>query len=43
MQQLRAVKTHWLTFAATVVLSGLVYAFVDLTPHVDEHFFFSSG
>ncbi len=51
MQQPRAVtagskpsgsRAHWLALAAAVVLLVLVYAVVDLTPRVDQHFFFSS-
>ena len=33
---------HWLFLALTVLLLGLVAFFVDLKPHVDENFFFSS-
>ena len=32
---------HWLMLALTAVWIALVAAFVDLTPHVDEDFFFS--
>src|SRR3989442_13583188 len=32
---------HWLMLALMAILIGLVAAFVDLTPHVDEDFFFS--
>jgi len=35
-------RAHWLALAAAVVLLVLVYAVVDLTPRVDQHFFFSS-
>ncbi|MFZ1972559.1 MAG: MMPL family transporter [Candidatus Acidiferrales bacterium] len=34
---------HWLFLTLTVVLLGLVVTFVDLKPHVDENFFFSSN
>src|SRR5438093_1144868 len=40
---MRVYSAPWLILAATLVLFGLVYAFVDLTPHVDQHFFFSSN
>jgi predicted RND superfamily exporter protein len=33
---------HWLFLAVSVVLLGLVAFFVDLKPHIDENFFFSS-
>ena len=33
---------HWLFLALTVLLLSLVATFVDLKPHVDENFFFSS-
>jgi uncharacterized protein len=33
---------HWLFLAVSVVLLGLVAVFVDLKPHIDENFFFSS-
>ena len=33
---------HWLFLGLTVVLLGLVAKFVDLKPHIDENFFFSS-
>jgi uncharacterized protein len=33
---------HWLLLLLTVFLLGLVWTFVDLKPHVDENFFFSS-
>jgi predicted RND superfamily exporter protein len=33
---------HWLMLAFTVILFVLVVVFVDLKPHVDENFFFSS-
>jgi len=32
---------HWLLLALTAALIGLVAVLVDLTPHVDEDFFFS--
>ncbi|HXI85208.1 MAG TPA: MMPL family transporter [Verrucomicrobiae bacterium] len=32
---------HWLLLALTAALIGLVVVLVDLTPHVDEDFFFS--
>src|SRR5438067_13663818 len=35
--------THWLMLLVTVVLFGLVAAFVDLKPVVDENFFFSTS
>ena len=34
---------HWLFLALTVFLLCLVATFVDLKPHVDENFFFSSS
>ncbi|MGC1629027.1 MAG: MMPL family transporter [Candidatus Acidiferrales bacterium] len=34
---------HWLLLALTSPLLGLVATFVDLKPHVDENFFFSSN
>ncbi len=34
---------HWLFIALTALLLGLVATFVDLKPHVDENFFFSSS
>ncbi|HEY4285025.1 MAG TPA: MMPL family transporter [Chthoniobacterales bacterium] len=34
---------HWWMFLVTVVLFGLVAVAVDLKPHVDENFFFSSS
>ncbi len=34
---------HWFVVAPTFVLFGLVAALVDLKPHVDETFFFSSS
>src|SRR5205807_2631054 len=33
---------HWLVLAMTFVVGALVYAIADLTPHVDQQFFFSS-
>src|SRR5205814_4795410 len=36
-------SAHWLMIAVTVILFGLVVTFVDLKPHVDENFFFSSS
>ena len=33
---------HWLMLLMTAVAGTLVYAFADLTPHVDQHFFFAS-
>ena len=33
---------HWFFVALTVLLLGLVAKFVDLKPHIDENFFFSS-
>jgi uncharacterized protein len=33
---------HWLFVALTLLLLGLVAKFVDLKPHIDENFFFSS-
>src|SRR5207244_1526897 len=33
---------HWLMLAITVGLLGVVYFFVDLTPRVDQQFFFAS-
>jgi len=35
--------THWLMLLVTIVLFGLVAAFVDLKPVVDENFFFSTS
>jgi predicted RND superfamily exporter protein len=34
---------HWLVLVVTIGLFGAVAAFVDLKPHVDENFFFSSS
>src|SRR5437667_2022684 len=34
---------HWWMLAVTVVLLGLVAAFVDLKPVVEENFFFSTN
>lgn len=34
---------HWLMLGATILLFGLVAAFVDLKPQVDQNFFFSSS
>ncbi len=34
---------HWLMLGLTGILFGLVAAFVDLKPQVDENFFFSSN
>ena len=34
---------HWLLLGPTILLLGLVATFVDLKPHVDENFFFSSN
>jgi uncharacterized protein len=34
---------HWLVIAVTIACFGLVAAFVDLKPHVDEGFFFASN
>ena len=36
-------RPHWWVFATTAVLFALVGALVDLKPHVDENFFFSSN
>src|SRR5690349_16626402 len=36
-------STHWLMLGITVILFGLVATLVDLKPHVDENFFFSSS
>jgi uncharacterized protein len=36
-------RRHWLYLALTVLLLGLVTAFIDLKPRVDENFFFSSS
>jgi uncharacterized protein len=33
---------HWLFLALTVLFLGVITIFVDLKPHVDENFFFSS-
>src|SRR3954471_24317785 len=38
----RSMGRQWLMLAVTLVLFGLVAAFVDLKPRVDENFFFSS-
>jgi predicted RND superfamily exporter protein len=35
-------RGHWLFLALTILLLGLVATFVDLKPHIDENFFFSS-
>jgi len=35
--------THWLMLLVTMGLFGLVAAFVDLKPVVDENFFFSTS
>src|SRR5882762_6841643 len=34
---------HWLMLLVTIVLFGLVAAFVDLKPVVDENFFFATS
>ncbi|HEY2380529.1 MAG TPA: MMPL family transporter [Terriglobia bacterium] len=34
---------HWLMIGLTIVLFGLVAVFVDLKPHVDGNFFFSTS
>src|SRR5437867_10413231 len=34
---------HWLMVGVTVIMLGLVATLVDLKPHVDENFFFSSS
>ena len=39
----RAPWRHWMFLALTVLFLGLVATFVDLKPHVDENFFFSSS
>src|SRR4051794_10047201 len=36
-------SAHWLVLALTAALFGAVAAFVDLKPHGDENFFFSSS
>jgi hypothetical protein len=33
---------HWAFLALAILLLGLVAFFVDLKPHIDENFFFSS-
>src|SRR5438067_978684 len=35
-------RPHWLMLAITLGLMGAVLALVDLTPRVDQHFFFAS-
>jgi uncharacterized protein len=39
----KALWRHWLFLTITVLFLGLVATFVDLKPHVDENFFFSSS
>ena len=39
----RAQWRHWIILALTVLFLALVTTFVDLKPHVDENFFFSSS
>ena len=41
--RLRGIEIHWLMVAITGILFGLVAAFVDLKPVVDENFFFSTS
>ena len=41
--RLRGIETPWLMVAITGIFFGLVAAFVDLKPVVDENFFFSSS
>src|SRR5438094_8862376 len=36
-------RGHWLMIAVTVILFVLVGTLVDLRPHVEENFFFSSS
>ena len=36
-------SAHWLMLAVTAALFGLVATLVDLKPHVDENFFFSTS
>src|SRR5205085_10733216 len=36
-------SAHWLMLALTLVLFGFVALLVDLKPHVDENFFFSTS
>src|SRR5205085_3659997 len=36
-------SAHWLMLGVTVILLGLVTTLVDLKPHVDENFFFSTS
>ena len=36
-------SAHWFVLAVTCILFGLVVTLVDLKPHVDENFFFSSS
>src|ERR1700748_2958433 len=38
----KIVWLHWMMLALTVLLFGAVARFVDLKPHVDQNFFFSS-
>src|SRR5438067_1495702 len=42
LQKLRGLA-HWLVLGMTVVLFAVVLKLVDLKPHVDENFFFSSS
>src|SRR5712671_1323742 len=39
----RSLGDHWLMLGVTAVLFVLVAVFVDLKPHVDENFFFSTN
>jgi Predicted exporters of the RND superfamily len=39
----KLVWTHWLVLVLTAILFGLVAAFVDLKPVVDENFFFAAS
>jgi len=34
---------HWVMFAVTAALAGMLYLFVDLQPHVGQDFFFDSN
>ena len=42
VKKMTSLGVHWWMLALTAVLFGLVAAFVDLNPVVDENFFFSS-
>src|SRR2546423_14431519 len=42
VKKMTSLGVHWWMLAVTAVLFGLVAAFVDLKPVVDENFFFST-